>query len=355
MGLKDKILGSAKTQNALQESWRVHSRMFREIMEPAFVGDDAARIELVAALNMISRGDCAKAIKKLGGMKHYCKCDADDLALAFFLGLACERACDYDDAIVFWSEAAEYEPDFYLLYHMMAQVQQRKKAFEPAANNYAAALKCLENEEKVDEIPAVPRKALLAGIYGNMGVCLIQMGKYADAEWALYESEKYVHDQEKQYITWASLYAVTDRAAMAKEKMAQLREKNPELESQAALMIAELLAGKNPRFRVQEGELEKAHYGEFWSWFEANAQRLFTMLMEEDPDSVVNEIYEKLNTVFPFMEEPVEFGVYPDEEFKTVHIDFCDNYIATLTAGLERLVEKAPEQLKEKWIFGIIR
>ena len=354
MGLKDRILNSAKVQNALEEGWRIHSRMFREIMEPAFVGDDAARLELVAALNLISRGESAKGLKKLSDMKKYCRCDADNLAVLFFMGLACERAGDDDNAMLFFSAAAEYEPDFYLLYHMMAQLQQRKEAYEPAVSNYMATLKCLENEEKLDEIPAVSRKDLLAAIYGNLASCLINIGNYDDAEWALYESEKYVPDQEKQYITWAALYAVTDRAAMAKEKMAQLKEKNPELEAQASFKIAELLAGKNPRFKVQEAELNRAHYDEFWSWFESNADCLYKMLTEDDPDEAVNQIYEALDEVFPFMTVPVEFGIHPDEKFEQIFIDFCDNYIATLTAGLERLIEKAPESLKDKWAFSII-
>ena len=354
MGLKDRLMNSSKVKNALEDSWRVHSHMFREIMEPAFVGDDEARIELVAALNLISRGESPKAIKKLGGMKHYCKNEDDELALLFFLGLACERAGAYDDAVFFWSEAVEYEPDFYLLYHMLAQIQQRKEAYEPAVNNYMAALKCLENEEKVDEIPAVSRRDLLAAIYGNLASCLINIGNYDDAEWALYESEKYVPEQEKQYITWAALYAVTDRAAMAKEKMAQLKEKKPELESQASFKIAELLAGKNPRFKVQEDELKKADYEGFWTWFEENSESLFNVLKNGAPNAAVNEIYVRLDSVFPFMKVPVEFGIHPDESFEHIFIDFCDNYIATLRAGLERLVEKTPEGLKEKWSFGII-
>lgn len=353
MGLKDKLFNSEKVQKALKEEWNIHSQMFRGIMEPAFIGDDGARIELVASLNLITRGQYPKAITRLGGMKRYCKTNEDKAALLFFMGLACERSGASGDAILFLSEASKYEPQFYLLYNMLAKLLVEKNEFAGAIENFSRAMECLADEDPDDVTPQVSRTDLAASIYGNIAACLLHMREYDEAEWSLRESEKYKDGQDGLLITWAMLYAATDRVKLARKKMAKLKERNPELEAQTSLMLEELIAGKNPRFSVQKDMVEKAGYDAFWSWFNKNADRLYETMGSDDPNPAINGIYGELEKVFPFMRDPVEFSAYPDEEGKFV-IEFCDNYIVSLTAGLEKLIEKAPKELRGKWSFGII-
>ena len=53
--LSKKMMSDPKFREALDESKRVHLRTFGEILEPAFTDDPTGEIELVGALNFISR------------------------------------------------------------------------------------------------------------------------------------------------------------------------------------------------------------------------------------------------------------------------------------------------------------
>ena len=50
------LLKSKKISEGYESSWSTHCRMFGDLLEPAFADDEASRLELVGALNLISRG-----------------------------------------------------------------------------------------------------------------------------------------------------------------------------------------------------------------------------------------------------------------------------------------------------------
>ena len=59
------LLKSKKISEGYESSWSTHCRMFGDLLEPAFADDEASRLELVGALNLISRGKYTAAAKKL--------------------------------------------------------------------------------------------------------------------------------------------------------------------------------------------------------------------------------------------------------------------------------------------------
>ena len=110
------LLKSKKISEGYESSWSTHCRMFGDLLEPAFADDEASRLELVGALNMISRGKYTAAAKKLDRLLDACRSDADFAAVNFFTGVCWDKAGIIDMAIVYYGEAAKREPEFYMVY-----------------------------------------------------------------------------------------------------------------------------------------------------------------------------------------------------------------------------------------------
>ena len=111
----DRVMKRTRVGEAFDNAWGLHSRMFGQIMNPAFTGDNAARLELVAALNLLSRGEMIRGMKKLDGLFKFCKTDEDFAAWYFFMGVCYEKTGMRDRAVVLLSESAKREPDFYMV------------------------------------------------------------------------------------------------------------------------------------------------------------------------------------------------------------------------------------------------
>lgn len=70
-----KAMGASKVKENFEAAWEAHAQVFGDIMNPAFEGDEEARLRLAAALNCISRNEIAeenyvKALDCLG--RHPC-------------------------------------------------------------------------------------------------------------------------------------------------------------------------------------------------------------------------------------------------------------------------------------------
>ena len=343
----DRALRNDKVRESFESAWYIHARMFGDIMEPAFVDDMASRIELVAALNLISRNDVPKGMSKLNRLYPACRTDEDFAAWYFFMGLCCERVRLLDRAAVMLAESAKREPQFYMVYLMLAKCLHETKHYEAAVSGYYSALELVLNRPKKDEVPAVRDEPLIGSLHGNMANCLVMMRRYDEAEYELYEAEANNYSPPMLNLTWAMLYAATDRKQKARERMAQLREALPEAESKSVLMIEEILAQKNPRFCLQKVEPSKLR--EFWDWFLTKEADMRAMLKGQFGVNPFEEMNRRLNEIFSCKGEAVLFNISPEQE-KTC-ISFFDNYNLTFEIWLERLVDLAPKQLKENWSF----
>lgn len=341
------LLKNRRISKGYDDSWYAHCRMFGDILEPAFVDDPAARFELTGALNLMTRGRYTAAAKKLDGILEHCRTDADFAAWHFFLGVCCDKSGLTDMAIVYYGQAAKREPEFYMVYLMLAKCLHAKKHYEAALSAYLKTVDEVLSRPKRDEVPAVRESALLGSVHGNAANCLLMMRRYDDAEFELYEAARYEYENPLLTLTWASLYAATDRKAKAVEKMNELRSVSPELESESALMVREIVEGKNSRFALRSIPTDKL--GKFWDWFTANESRLHSLAMGTGSPFLMEEVCDQVRGIFDFGAERPGFDLGRDG--KKARLSFFDNYNLTFEIWLERLVDTAPKQLRPRWSF----
>ena len=345
----DLIMKNDKVRKGFEDSWYIHCRMFDDILEPAFKDDTASRLELTAALNFISRGEISKGLKKLDKLFEFCETDEDFAAFYFFMGVCYERMGMSLNAGMFFAESAKREPAFYMVYLMLAKCLHSEKRYEAALGAYIHTLDVIEKSPKKYEIPAVREEPLLGSIHGNMANCPIMMRRYDEAEYELYEAARYKYEPPMINLTWAALYAATDRRQLAREKMGALRSELPELESATVLMIQEILEQKNPRFYLKPVD-PKLLTG-FWAWFEEIEPRLRFPAEGSEPADAFRELQERLCGLFNCADstEQPRFELSP-EGGKTA-LSFFDNYNLTFEIWLGRLADTAPKSLKENWSF----
>lgn len=343
------MMKSDKVRKGFEDSWYIHCRMFGDIMEPAFKDDIASRMELTAALNFISRGEISKGVKKLGKLFAFCETDADFAAFYFFMGVCYERIGMGMNAGVFFAESAKREPEFYMVYLMLAKCLHEEKRYEEALGAYIRTLEVIEESPKKYEVPAVREEPLLGSVHGNMANCLVMMRRYDEAEYELYESARYNYEPPMINLTWAALYAATDRKQLAREKMSRLRSSLPELESATVLMIQEILEQKNPRFYLKP--IDQKRLTEFWAWFEENELQLRRPGKETASAELLKELQERLCGLFDCADAPEQPRFALSSEGKKTALSFFDNYNLTFEIWLGRLVDTAPRSLKENWSF----
>lgn len=345
--LADRMLRLPRMKAAFDEAWYLHARMFGEIMEPAFVGESAARFQLVSALNLISRGEVFMGMKRLDRLYEYCRTDDDYAAWGFFMGLCFEKMGFRDRAAVLLSESAQREPEFYMVYLMLAKCLHEEKHYEAALSNYIQTLERVLNRPQRDEVPAVRTEPLVGSIHGNMAACLIMMRHYDEAEYELYEAESFGYSPPMLDLSWAMLYAATDRKQLARRKMAALRRALPEVEARYALAVEEIIARKNPRFALQKPEL--LVLGGFWEWFSGEQERFLEAFKLGVGLPGFGALEDKLREIFYHNGETVRFSLSRDGS-KTC-ISFFDNYNLTYEIWLDKLIELAPKELRDRWSF----
>lgn len=350
--MAEKLLENPKFKDAFEESRRIHMRTFGEIMEPAFDDDPAAEIELVGALNYISRGSFDKAMRKLNRLKKRCRNRADEGARQFFMGLCCERAGFAVKATEYLAAAVTAGTNFYMTHALLARLLHRQRNFDAALANYLIALQLIGERAPRDEIPAVNFTELTGALYAGAADCSLMMGNYDDAEWALCEAGEYGLKSKQLYIIYAMLYAVTERKALALQKLSELRKLDPELEASVAYDIAEVLSGKNPRFSLRNDILKDLDYASFWSWFSEQEKRITTLLHFGAAFAAVAELSMKLTEFFDFAKTTVDVGITPENGKYTILA--ADNYMLSLSAGLDTMKSKMPEALSERWSFEVI-
>lgn len=344
------LLKSKKISEGYESSWSTHCRMFGDLLEPAFADDAASRLELVGALNLISRGKYTAAAKKLDRLLDACRSDADFAAVNFFTGVCWDKAGIIDMAIVYYGEAAKREPEFYMVYLMLAKCLHAKRHYEAASGAYVKALDEILSRPKKDEVPAVREEPLLGSVHGNLASCLIMMRRYDDAEFELYEAQRYNYSPPQMLVTWATLYAATGRKVQAAEKMSELKKCAPELERASALGVMEIIEQKNSHFAPRAIDSEKLK--KFWDWFCENAERLKALTFGAPSPDMMNEVYEQVSGIFDaIVEKPgFEFG----RDGAKARMSFFDNYNLTFELWLSKLVDTAPRSLRTDWSFYLV-
>lgn len=341
------MLKSKRVSEGFANSWYSHCRMFGEVLEPAFAEDEASRLELTAALNLLSSGKYVAALKKLEKLYDACECDDDLIAWNFFMGVCFEKSGMAEFAVMHYGEAAQLGASFYMVYLLPAKIFHAKKRYEAAANAYIKTLEAVQESPRQDKVPVVKEDQLLGSVHGNLAGCLVMMRRYDDAEYELYEAERYGYKHQQLTLTWATLYAATDRKKQAGEKMDELKKSSPELESASVLAIEEIIQQKNSRFSLKSIPTEKL--AGFWRWFTENERRVISLADGTGSVPIVDEVYEQVCNVFDFGVEKPGFDFGRDGE--KARLSFFDNYNLTFEIWLGRLVDTAPKSLLERWSF----
>ena len=149
------------------------------------------------------------------------------------------------------------------------------------------------------------------------------------------------------WLTWATLYAATGRRAQASERMSRLRAESPELEAASALRVREVIEQRNSRFALRSIPTDKLKA--FWDWFSENEGMMHTLAVGAGSQLALDKVYEQMCNVFDFgAEKPgLSFGL----DGEKARLSFYDNYNLTFEIWLERLVDTAPKQLRQRWSF----
>ena len=347
----EKLLNNDKIGEAMKSAWQAQSTVFGPIMEPAFVGDDAARIELAAAINMIQRREIKKALKKLDHMHKFCKNDADETAWLFFAGLAFDQAQDAENAVACWVQAVEYKPKFYLLYMKLARYLYLDAMYDPADEYYREAIDCLINHPMQE---GVQNASFIASAYTNLASNLVMMHRLDEAIEALNEAEKWHPSNPEREYVWAIIYALQEdfgKAAVCLYKLKNGKGIVPEqMVQQTESVIKDIQNRTHAHFFVVPGERE--YYPEFWKEFSRCEKEMFEDLHSENGGAVVEQLDRMLQPLFPFMHRDLAFGIMTEGDKCTV--EFSDFYVKSLNAGYKELVELCPNDLKKRWNFEII-
>lgn len=345
----NKLSDKAFHSEEFQKSWKVHMDAFAPILEPAFAQDPGNRLNLVAALNIISRGDLKNGKKKLLAIKKACKTEADKAAWAYFMGLLYERSGDRRQMISHYSVSCGYSHRFYLPYLKLAKCAHEESVFEVAEENYRKGIGCL------DAMPAgqqAQKQEIAAFTHANLASCLIMMRRPDEAEQALAEARAIQLNSPGITATEAMLLAVRGDAEAARAALESLQAQAPQLHAATAAIVEKIIAGEHSHFCAQPAREDL--FEDFWKQFSENADA-FQRLYEDDEDARANIQIEKLLTpLFPFLEGPMAFRMKMNTQGK-MRLELSDGYSLSLQEGCKKLLDACPEELRARWDFEIVR
>lgn len=326
----EKMARKAFEEEKLQQSWRVHMGAFGPVLESCFREDYTAKVHLCAALNRISRRECAQGMKTLALLDKHCKTDADRAALNFFRGVCCQMGGDEVHMICFYREAVEGGIRFYMPYMKLAKVNQGWLRYDKAAKYYRGAIACYDGMGLGDA-----EKVVLGSAYAGLATCLTMMHRYSDAERTLENSRTICPDGPGRSAVEAVLYAALGRAGEAEAALKVLLTHAPQVYAQTRDGVRRILSGEDPIFTAQEPDRQAL--ADFWDWFEENEDVLSAELLAE-----------RYNELFPQAEG--ELQVRLNER----RIELPDHFFASLTRLCRELLACCPPNIRARWSFEIV-
>ncbi len=342
----DKLAKKSFESATIKKSWQIHIQAFGPILEPAFVDNYQARVNLTAALNYISNRKLKEGLEKLELIENDCSTDEDKAAWLFCMGVCHEMANNKEGMLAYYQEAGKYGHKFYLPYLKIAKAAHNDAAFEVAEENYRKTFQCFK-EDELDE----QKRSILGSAYTNYASCLTMMHRYEAAEEALKKSKKILPEQNGRNATEAILKAAKGEVEKAYYFVDSIATQLPFFYETTKKMVDDILEKKHPHFN--KIELSKESIVEFWDWFVSNEVSLLKKLEMEDYDNVFKMVQPKLKEIFSFMERDLEFGIEPLDEFYC--ITFADFFVVSLEQGYKELIDAVPQSLAKHWRFDTTR
>lgn len=317
----------------IQESWQAHMRFFGPILEPAFPEDCPARIELCAALNYISRRDAAKGREKLAALETACQTSADEAALAFLRGLACEMTGDQAGMAAHYERAGDHGHSLYLPYLKLAKFYLAHHQYEKCEHNSRRAIACL------DSGPSNPQ--LLAAAWANLASCLTMMHRYEEAQEAMARSKALHPTVPSRAASEALLLALGEDEAGARQCLEELKAQTPAVYEPVKASIERVLRREDPLFFPVE--LDQSKLPAFWAWFAGYEKEL-----ELQGEAALGPVAHQLLKTFPFLEEP------PILTLTDRCLAVKDLYITAAAQAYDSLLAACPPSIRERWEFEVV-
>lgn len=344
----ENLAAKAAAIPAVKKSWDIHIQAFGPFLEHAFENDEKSRIELIAALNYISRQELQKGYDKLQPLRDACVTDADKMAWLFFNGLVFDMSGNVDAMLNYYNACNEYDHTFYMPYLKIAKRAHIDGVFEIAEENYMSALSCFG----MDEIEREPQKlAIYVSVLTNLVSCQTMMHHYGDAMGNLEKAKALMPRQRGRFSAEVILYAAMGDAEKAEEILKDTADEDPASVVHTRKMTADILSGKHPHFSVLP--VDTALVGAFWDFFSGEEFDLRQLLYEGKHDEFFEILTEQLKPLYPFMIRDLQFGV--ENEGERFRVYLADFFMESLRAGYEMLLEACPPGLEEYWIFEITR
>lgn len=343
--IADKLAQKSFASPEIKKSWAVHMQAFGPILKPAFAEDYQARVHLCAALNHISSKNLPQALLKLNGLQKRLETDADKAAFLFCMGLFCETAGKREEMVALYTQCNSFGHKFYLPYLKVGKFHLDCCSYDEAEENYRAAIGCFTATGLADQ-----EKLVLASAYTNLSSCLIMMHRYEEAAAALTTSRSLYPDAPGRAAPEAALHALRGETEQVEVCLNTLKAHAPAAYDAIKKSTDKILSGTDPLFFAVPVEDEKI--AAFWSWFGANSDDLHTKLDAQEYDSAISAIAGQLLTAFPFLEEAPYVALGKND--KGYVIQLKDMYATGVIEAYSTLLERCPEEVKNRWQFDVV-
>ncbi len=342
----DLLSKKAFESKKIQESWKVHQNAFGPILNDAFKEDYKTKIDVCAALNMISNRKLQEGYQKVTSLYDKCQCNEDYALFYFMLGLCFEMANQKEDMASAYLKCCEYEPNFYLPFNKAAKFMHEIGEYEIAAGCYQKGLDILTLLED-----NIQNKTLIASTLVNFATCFTLMHEYEMAK-ELFDKSKLLHEvMVGRSGSEAMLYAALKDEEQMKCCLEKVKVETPQIYEHIKKESEMILNNKNPHFTNLDVDLKAVET--FWNYFETNQLEMYPLFISEDESKYPLSLYEQLNEVFIHVNRPVDLHIEIDHDVVVVVLH--DGYCMSKTHGLIQLLEHAPKQMKAKYRFEIRR
>lgn len=332
---------------AIRKSWEIHMQAFGPILESAFTEDYLSRVQLIAALNKISRKEIRGGFQKLQPLEKKCVTDGDWTAWLYFMGLCFEMAGSREGMLDYYEQANEFSHQFYLPYMKVARCYLEGSMFEPAENRFRQAVDCF-SDDSVNE----QEKNILHAAYAGLVSCLTFMHRYNEAEEMLERARRLLplSDGWNRSAAEAGLCALLGRQEEMKRSLEVLKQHSAEEYFRVDAMTRRILDKSEPAFFAVSLDVDAL--SSFWQWFLSQEKELARKLKNGEPEEALDMLSEQLNKTFPFVEREIEVGILIDED--CFRVDLPDYFSVSLTEGYKELLACCPKVLTGRWKFTVI-
>lgn len=324
---------------SLRLAWETHRQAFGPILEPAFKDDMQSRIQLILALNHISRRETARGFEVLNSIKDCCMNDADTSAWTFFWGLCCEFAGRGAEALDFYEQAGEIGHSFYLPWLKLAKAEHARARFGKARAYYENAINALLNMSEDDK-----EEVILGSAYTNLTSCLTMMHLYSEAEQS-WEKSLHYPQQPGAAASGAIMYAAMGDWEKSDELIVELREKFPAWLGPSLQLIQGIRAGTHPHFSHSPMPMNSPE--SFWSWF-LKYEQILTL----GDSYAIKALKQQISKLIPGIGREPELLLQWQKQ--RGYIAFSDFYGLGLHYAYNELFECCPDEVLSRWSFSIV-